>query len=222
MSDTTARRKQRRSVSDRHVDTLTRYHLRSEIGIAQPSDEVGARLMARVAATPRPARPLTPPTPGWLLRWRDFMAATPRMSARLSSLSAAALLMFLMVHSSMSTLDVGAIPTPSSAVVRPPYDALAIVERRQDPAVDTSREDLRYEDLMMRPRLATPPFPQDALVQPVYPAPDSSADTTSAPSDEREDLSTLVPPQSRAVRSSPIIAPSTAEPGYLYAGSTVR
>jgi hypothetical protein len=144
------------------------------------------------------------------------------MSSRLSSLSAAALLMLLMVHSSLSALNFGSIPTPSSSVVRAPYDALTIVERRQDPVVDTSRDDLRYEDRMNRPRRATPPFPQDQVVQQVFPAPESTADATSPAIDEAEDLSTLVPAKSLTIRSNPIIAPSPGEPGYLYAGSTVR
>ncbi len=223
MSDTSARRKLRRAMADQQAETLARYVLRSDSGSAQPSDEVWTRLQARVGTTPRPVRPVLPPPSRLVLWWRSFMTAAPAMSARLSSVSAAALLLIMLAHGTLSTLSPADGPTPGSSGVRAPYDALTIVERRLDPLeVDTSQEDLRFEELRVRPRRATIAVRQDAVVHPVYPPPDAPVESSSAPVTEKENSSTLVPPQSISPNQSAVWTGVPDTGGTPYAGATVR
>jgi len=208
-------------MADQQAETLARYVLRSEAGSAQPSDEAWTRLQARVGTTPRPMRPVVPPVPRWMLWWRSFMVAAPRMSARLSSVSAAALLLVMLAHGTLSTLSPLGSAAPISSDVRAPYDALTIVERRLDTLeVDTSQDDLSYEQLMLRPRRATT-VPQDLVPHPVYPPPDP-APVSIAPVTEKENPSTLVPPQSISSSQAAVWTgvPDTSQ--HPYAGATVR
>jgi hypothetical protein len=220
MSDTPARRKRRRAVGDHQVDTLTRYNLRSEAGTAQPSDEIWERLQARVAATPRPTRAVAPPLPRWAVWWRDFMSSAPRLSARLSSVGAMALLLLMLAHSTLSALPTAATPPTSPA--RAPYDALEVVRNLDRQALDTSTVN-PVNELPTRPRPVYTLINEDALQQPIYPAPDSAAESTSVASlAEPEDSSTLVPPRSLPPHSNPIISPSIGDPEYRYVGATAR
>jgi hypothetical protein len=219
MSDTPARRKRRRAIGDHQVDTLTRYNLRSEAGTAQPSDEIWKRLQAQVAATPRPTRAVAPPLPRWAVWWRDFMSSAPRLSARLSSVGAMALLLLMLAHSTLSALPTDA--TPPTSPVRAPYDALEVVRNLDRQTLDTSMVD-PVNELPTRPRPVYTLITQDAFQQPIYPAPDSAAESTSVSLADAEDPSTLVPPQSLPQHSNPIISPSMGDPEYRYAGATVR
>jgi hypothetical protein len=222
MSDPSARRKKRRPVAEQQVDTLARYTLRSDLGTAQPPAEVWTRLQARVEATPRPERIVAPPPPRWLLWWQSFLSAAPRLSARMSSMSAAALLLIMLAHSTLSTLNPDGTPLPTSAV-RAPHDALTIVARRLDSVeVDTRLDDQAYEIQMTRPRPAYAPAPQDALLQPVYPAPDAAAADNNPLVMEPEDPTTLVPPQSLSVHTNPIIIAAPGDPNYRYVGTIAR
>jgi hypothetical protein len=221
LSDTSARRKRRHAIRDQQVETLTRYTLRSEIGTAEPPDEIWARLQARVDATPRPGRVVAPPPPRWLLWWQGFLSSAPRLTARMSSVSAAALLLIMLAHSSLSTLTRDGTPPPNSAV-RAAHDAFTFVSGEADPGhVSTLSDDQAFENLMTRPRPAYAPVPQDALLEPVYPAPDAPVETSPLVI-EPEDPTTLVPPQSLDVHSSPIIATPPGDPGYRYVGTIAR
>jgi hypothetical protein len=221
MSDTPAHRKRRRAVGDHQVETLTRYNLRSEAGMAQPPDEIWARVQARVAATPRPTRAVALSLPWWAVWWRDFMASAPRLSARLSSVGAMALLLLMLAHSTLSALPTD--PTLPTSPVRAPYDALEVVRNLDRQALDTRAGVFdSINDRPPRPRPAYTLLTEDALQQPVYPAPESVADSSVAGPTEPEDPSTLVPPQSLPLHSNPIISPSTGDPEYRYTGATVR
>ncbi len=224
MSNTSARRKQRRAMADQQAETLARFVLRSEAGSARPSDEAWTRLQARVGATPRPVRQVVPPPSRLALWWRSFMTTAPAMSARLSSVSAAALLLIMLAHGTLSTLAPLNDSSPISSSVRAPYDALTVVERRSAnlTVVDTSREDQRYEAEMQRPRPANSPVPQNLTPHPVYLPLDTDEVINLAPVTEKENLSTLVPPQSLPPNQLAVWTSVPDTSGHPYAGALVR
>lgn len=211
MSDTSSCPDDPRQVSDRQVDTLTGFLLRSELGTSQPSEESWSRLQTRlvygdappdqppVVAQPLATRPIEPSR-----AWRAQLALLTT-GPRLSSVGAALALFIMFVNSSLSLMNPGAFSPPAEQINHP-LDSTAFVMQKLDARnAATARHDEWYDQPIIDTYVPQPAVEESPAA--LLPA---------------EDPSTLVPPQSisqneRAVWS---VMPSVRD--YRYVGLRQR
>ena len=206
MSDTSSCPNDPRQVSDRQVDTLTGFLLRSELGTSQPSDEVWGRLQNRLVFgdTPPGQQPVVPPPlatrPLERSRALRVQYALLTTAPRLSSVGAALALFFMFVNSSLGLLNPGGLSGQPEQIIHP-ADPTAFVMQKLDARSPVDRPDEWY----------------DQPITVTY-APQPAVEESPAVVMAAEDPSTLVPPQSISQNERGVWSAMPSARDYRYVG----
>jgi len=213
MADTPSCPNDPRRVSDRQVDTLTGFILRSDLGTSQPSDDAWNRIQTRIVLGDAPitppimtkppvttvpvTKPLEPP-----LAWR-VQRALLTTAPRLSSVGAALALLIMFVNSSLGLIDPAVLNGQPEQIIHPPDSTSWVLDRIEDRNPSTVRQD-------------------DWNAQPIILRMAPLLDESPAPMLPAEDPSTLVPPQSISQNERAVWSAMPDTRNYHYVGTRQR